>query len=105
MIQKIGQAFKKMAQRSMMRGNRGDAQAITEFGITGMRNNLSNQVQNKVTEHLPQTKLTSKVTVDEKVRDIKGQTYGNPQTNVGPQTSNQNPKSNLGGSILDALNE
>jgi hypothetical protein len=93
MIQKLGAAFKKMAQRSMLRGNRGDAQAVSEFGIEGMRSNLSNQVQNKITPHpnLSANKV-SDVAVQANVSNVKND-FHNANT----------PKQNLGGSVLGAI--
>ncbi len=53
MLKNLGSAFKKMASRSMMRGDRGAAEAINNFGIEGMRSNMKNSNQNTNTNTNP----------------------------------------------------
>lgn len=42
MIKKVGAALKKMSQRALMRGDRGQAEMIENHGVFGMRNNYLN---------------------------------------------------------------
>lgn len=95
MIGKIGTAMKKMAQRSMMRGNRGDAQSISDFGITGMRSNLQTQPQNVLTGKINiKNENTHDIFSKETTDKVKAKVEN---TNINPSTSNK-----LGSSILDA---
>ncbi len=103
MIQKIGAAFKKMAQRSMMRGNRGDAQAVTSFGIEGMRNNLlsnSNPLSSS-TAHV--STGVHEIYAQESTRNTKNQVAGNQQKTANTTKSVVNAGKKLGSSIMDAL--
>lgn len=97
MIQKLGAAFKKMAQRSMLRGNRGDAQAVSEFGIEGMRNNLMTS-DSKITHNTVEVNNTAgsvnAINQKETVSKIKG---------LSTNSSTSNTK--VGTSILGALNQ
>ena len=94
MIKALGAAFKKMAQRNMMRGDRGAAEAIHNFGIAGMRSNFKGGRGN--TTNTTNTQTTNK-TEDVKIG------FANESTKkhiVEDQTTN----TTLGGSILDSVN-
>jgi hypothetical protein len=100
MLKKIGNAMKVIAQRSLLRGNRGAAQAVTEFGLEGMRSNLHTQSQNTITQHVNlNANTTSKVSVDQSQKNIKAQ-VANSTTHTVQQTQTN---SKLGSSVLDAL--
>lgn len=72
MIQKLGNALKTMARRSMLRGNRGDAEAIHNFGMTGMRSNLKSQPQNTITQNRG-IRQVSNVKIQETQRNLGSQ--------------------------------
>jgi hypothetical protein len=85
-----GKAFKNMARQNMMRGNRGDAQAITDFGISGMRSNL------KVSEN-------SKTAPKNIVSDVyKQDTIQRNKKSLG-NANTKDVNKRLATSILDAL--
>ncbi len=100
MIQKIGTAMKKMAQRAMMRGNRGDALAINDHGIEGMRSNLQNQPQNVITQH-PTGNIVSGVFVKETSDNVKANISNASVHHI--KVKEEQPGKNLGSSITDAL--
>ena len=82
--------MKLMAQRNMLRGNRGNAQAITEFGVAGMRSNL---LSNTKTTQKKSTQIVSKVNAQASAKNTASQ--------VNTQKKQLNKK--LGNSVLDAL--
>jgi hypothetical protein len=92
MIQKIGNAMKKMAQRSMWRGNREDAMSIESHGMYGLRNNLVGKGQNTT----QQNTNTNSNTASTHLKNVTANT-----TAQHVNTSNQ--KTSLGDNILDAL--
>lgn len=105
MIQKLGNAMKKMANRAMMRGNRGDAQAITDFGVVGMRSNLSGKENAQVGHSVSSDFNTS---VSSQVGQQVSSNLKAGQAQVATHKSslqNTNANKKLGNSILDALGE
>lgn len=101
MLKSIGDAMKKMAQRSMMRGNRGDAQAITNFGVEGMRSNLHEAPQNVITQHVNIPTGVPDVFVKETTDNVKSNIANANMHHVKPAPSQ--PAKKLGNSVLDAL--
>jgi hypothetical protein len=94
MIQKLGNAMKKMAQRSMWRGNRDDAHAIESHGMYGLRSNLNS---GNDTSHAPTNTPTPAGS---------GNSMHLKSTNTTTTKAvvkNDDTKSGLGGSIIDAL--
>lgn len=87
MIQKLGQAFKKMAQRSMLRGNRDDALAVEQHGIYGMRSNFFNKKN-------PSNQTNQNINTNNR--------NTNPDLMVKSTRTNE-PNSSMGKSLLDAL--
>lgn len=62
MIKKVGSALKTAAQRLMWRGDRQGAEAIHNFGMYGMRDNLMTHSATKITpiNHTGKTVTQSK---------------------------------------------
>lgn len=87
MIKKLGNAFKKMAQRNMLRGNRDAANAISDHGIYGMRANFSanNSNNNNNSTSSASTNLKNITTTKHDVKE------------------KENTNKDLGNSILGAL--
>lgn len=94
--------MKKMAQRAMLRGNRGDAESITNFGVAGMRSNLQNQPQNVITQHVGTGNVVSNVNIQETKDNVKAN-IASAQVHHVAQSNNQ-PAKKLGQGIMDALN-
>lgn len=91
MIKKLGQAFKKMAQRSMLRGNRDDALAVEQHGIYGMRSNFFDKNSSKQanTQAMTSTNSSNRNT--------------NPDLMVKSTKTSDDTTSSVGKSLLDAL--
>lgn len=99
MIKTITAAVKKMAQRSMMRGNIGAAETITSLGQSAALSNIRSQPQNVITQKTGGTGV-HEVFVQQNVKDIKQDISGSHHSTHKDDSSN-NKK--LGSSIMDAL--
>jgi hypothetical protein len=120
-MQAIGSAFKKMSQRAMWRGDRGQSQMIESHGVAGIRSNLLNDTPTykkeaiglnsnggrvgfgflkKATSRANDTSA-SKQNLNNSDRNTNVNTKLNPS--AGSNLQNQNASKNLGSSILDSL--
>ena len=108
-MQAIGSAFKKMSQRAMWRGDRGQSQMIESHGVAGMRSNLLNDTPTykketivlnsnggRVGFGMAKNKANSSNKTD---RNTNTNTQVKPSTN----TNTQNQNKGLGSSILNSL--
>lgn len=94
MIKKMGNAFKKMAQRSLWRGDRASAQAISDHGMYGMRAN-NKQISTAEARGTNSSSTGSKVILNQSIEK------NNTSTAVSKEDK-QNSKG-LGGSILNVF--
>ena len=78
----LGNAFKVIAKRNMMRGNRGAAEAVNNYGIEGFRSNMK-----------------------ESREDVKiGIANASTQTILRKDFSAKKANTSLGANILDSVN-
>lgn len=99
-MQAIGSAFKKMSQRAMWRGDRGQSQMIESHGVAGMRSNLLNDTPTYKKESIGLGFSKNKTNSSNKTdRNTNTNTKVKPSTN----TNSQNQNKSLGGSILNSL--
>lgn len=107
----MGSAFKKMSQRAMWRGDRGQSQMLESHGVAGMRSNLLNDTPTykkeaiglnsnggRVGFGLAKNKTNSSNNTD---RNNNTNTKVKPSANANSQ--NQSQSKSLGGGILGAL--
>ena len=101
MIQKVTAAVKNMAQRAMMRGDIGQAEAIDSLGMNAAKNILRSNAKPLSSNTNSASTGVHEVFVEENIRGVKKdlQTGGHVQNSNQSQSQNKN----LGSSILDAL--
>lgn len=109
-MQAIGSAFKKMSQRAMWRGDRGQSQMLESHGVAGMRSNLLNDTPTYKKESIGLNSNGGRVgfgMAKNKSTNSSNASDRNTNTNtkVKPNTSAnaQNQNKNLGSSILNSL--
>jgi hypothetical protein len=97
----LGNAFKKMSQRAIWRGDRGQSQMLESHGMAGMRSNLLNDTptyKKEVFSLSPSIK-SNNMGVNKNSRNTNGSTKAiNTQA-----SSNATQNKGLGSSILNSL--
>ena len=99
-MQAIGSAFKKMSQRAMWRGDRGQSQMIESHGVAGMRSNLLNDTPTYKKESIGLNSNGGRVGFG-----MAKNKATNTNTKIKPSvnSNSQNQNKNLGSSILNSL--
>lgn len=103
MIKSLGNAFKKMSQRALWRGDRGQSQMLESHGMAGMRSNLLRDTPTYKKETIGLNKNTFNISKTSKNNTSKNTTNNDfKNINKNPQNNNNQNKS-LGSSILDSF--
>ncbi len=107
----IGNAFKKMSQRAMWRGDRGQSQMIESHGVAGMRSNLLNDTPTYKKEaiglnsnngfNFAKKNANSSATKSVNINGRNNNTNTKVKNSVNLNSQNQNK--GLGSSILNSL--